>query len=125
MDDLVSDGGEGGDIQGFATDIFRQAAGGDDFSRTGLAQLREAGGQAVAQLLPAHGEAGFDGAEKDILIQDVPIPLLADLQLNDGRDYSGELKDLIVESVIHDLETEIPESLFPWSPEFPKELFRK
>lgn len=60
----------------------------------------------------------FESAEdmEDIKLQ---------FQLNDGRDYSGELKDLIVESVIHDLETEIPESLFPWSPEFPKELFRK
>ena len=26
---------------------------------------------------------------------------------------------------IHDFETEIPESLFPWSEDFPKELFRK
>ena len=25
---------------------------------------------------------------------------------------------------IHDFETEIPESLFPWSEDFPKELFR-
>ena len=25
---------------------------------------------------------------------------------------------------IHDLETEIPESLFPWSKDFPEELFR-
>jgi hypothetical protein len=25
---------------------------------------------------------------------------------------------------IHDFETEVPESLFPWSEDFPKELFR-